>query len=251
VSSCARALPRWALALLVGGIACGPVAPAQAASAATDFTGTWLPDPERATAWPAQLPLTPAARDFMARFDPASHDPTSFCMPFGTPRNMLQVQFPLQILQTGQRLTMVLQPDLSNAEVRRIPLAGKLPEDPEPSWFGTSRGHWDGATLVIETIGLREDSLVSGEGLPHSPQLRVIERLSVVKDARHGKVLVDELELQDPLSWSAPLRTRRYFTWAPQARFTEGGCVSRRWIDKLWRDRLQEHAQARGKEGAK
>src|SRR5262245_293817 len=82
-----------------------------------DFTGIWLPHAQRAEPWPAQLPLTPTARGFMEKFDAAADDPNSFCMPFGTPRNMLQTQFPLQLVQTPQRLTMVLQPDLSNAEV--------------------------------------------------------------------------------------------------------------------------------------
>jgi hypothetical protein len=249
---------RWLRALLATGIAAWPAAGSFAADASppprrTDFTGIWLPDARRATAWqPAQLPLTPAARKFIAGFDPASHDPTSFCMPFGTPRNMLQGQYPLQIVQTPQRLVMVLQPDLSNAEVRRVPLGGQLPEAPPPSWFGTSRGRWDGSTLVIETVGLREDSLLGGDGLPHSAQLRVIERLSVVRDPRGGRMLVDDLELHDSLYYTEPLRTRRYFAGAPQARLAEGSCVARRWIDKLWRDRLQEHAQAaRAGEGAR
>ena len=214
------------------------------AIARPDFTGIWLPDESRAPPWPSKLPLQPPARSFMERFDPASHDPTSFCMPFGTPRNMLQTQFPLQIVHTPQRVVMVLQPDLSNAEVRRVPLGTALPRETEPSWFGTSRGRWDGSTLVIETIGLREDSLINGQGLPHSGQLRVVERLSLVDDPRRGKVLVDDMELHDPVAYTEPLRTRRYFVSAPQANLSEGNCVARRWIDKLWRDRLQEHADA-------
>jgi hypothetical protein len=248
----------WMLALLACGLAaCQSGIPKSQAAAPgigpTDFTGIWLPDPERAEPWPAQLPLTPMARAFMQAFDPAMHDPNSFCMPFGTPRNMLQTQYPLQILQTPQRLTMVLQPDLSNAEVRRIPLDGSpLPPAPEPSWFGISRGRWSGGTLVIETTGLRDDSLVSGNGLPHSTQLRVVERLRLESDSRHGTVLVDEMELHDPAAYLAPLRTRRYFVRAPQARMTESSCVARRWTDKLWRDRLQEHAQgARAAGGAR
>jgi len=217
-----------------------------------DFTGIWLPDAARAEAWPAQLPLAPAARGFMDKFDAAADDPTSFCMPLGTPRNMLQTQFPLQIVQTPQRLVMVLQPDLANAEVRRIPLGGAMPAAPESSWFGTSRGRWDGATLIIETTGLRDDSIISGTGLPHSDQLRVVERLSIVADARRGRVLLDDIELHDPVAYLAPLRTRRYFVLAPQASLSEGGCVARKWIDKLWRDRLQEHAEtARMKAAAK
>jgi hypothetical protein len=245
----ARTVLGCALLLLGAGLAAcqsGAMQPqaGPASAGTTDFTGIWLPDPQRAEAWPSPLPLAPVARTFMEKFVPAEHDPTSFCMPFGTPRNMLQTQYPLQILQTPQRLTMVLQPDLSNAEVRRIPLdGGALPPSPEPSWFGTSRGRWNGRTLVIETNGLRDDSLVSGQGLPHSTELRVVERLSLVADPRHGTVLVDEIELHDPAAYLEPLRTRRYFVRAPQARLTEGSCVARKWIDKLWRDRLQEHAQ--------
>jgi len=221
-------------------------------AARPDFSGIWLPDESRAAPWPAQLPLTPAARTFVEKFDPAADDPVSFCMPFGTPRNMLQTQYPLQILQTAQRVVMVLQPDLANAEVRRIPVDGSaLPKDTEASWFGTSRGRWDGATLVVETIGLRADSLLSGVGLPHSDKLRVVERLSLVEDPRRGRVLVDDIELHDSDAYTAPLRTRRYFVAAPLANLVEGSCVERKWIDKLWRDRLQEHAAAaRGKAGA-
>lgn len=243
----ARALANGAAALLTLQVL------AADSPARPDFTGIWLPDEARAQPWPAKLPLVPLARSFMDKFDPASHDPTSFCMPFGTPRNMLQTQFPLQIVQTPQRLVMVLQPDLSNAEVRRIPFdAGALPKDPEPSWFGTSRGRWEGSTLVIETTGLREDSILNSQGLPHSEQLRVVERLSIVDDPRRGKVLVDDMELRDPAAFTEPLRTRRYFVAAPQANLSEGNCVARKWIDKLWRDRLQEHADtARSKAGAK
>ncbi len=215
------------------------------AIATTDFSGTWLPDARRAEAWPAALPLAPAARRFMEAFDATVSDPTTFCMPFGTPRNMLQTAYPLEIVQTPQRVVMVIQPNLANAEVRRIRLdGGELPEAPEPSWFGSSRGRWEGATLVIETIGLREDALVSEDGLPHSSQLRVVERLRVVSDREHGRVLVDDIELHDPQAYLQPLKTRRYFSWAPQARPRDSTCVDALWIDKLWRDRLQEHVQA-------
>lgn len=219
--------------------------PASRVMAATDFSGTWLPDARRAEAWPASLPLAPAARSFMATFDAAVSDPTTFCMPFGTPRNMLQTGYPLEIVQTPQQLVLVIQPNLANAEVRRIHLDGRaLPEAPDPSWFGASRGYWEGRTLVIETIGLREDSLVSGNGLPHSGQLRVVERLQVVNDRKHGKVLIDDIELHDPQAYLQPLKTRRYYSWAPQARSRDSTCVDALWIDKLWRDRLQEHAQS-------
>jgi hypothetical protein len=188
----------------------------------------------------------------MQDFDPAQSDPTSFCMPFGTPRNMLQTGYPLEIVQTPQRIVMLIQPNLANAEVRRIPLDGSaLPADPEPSWFGTSRGRWEGSTLVVETTGLREDAIVSENGLPHSGQLRVIERLRVSDDPVHGRTLIDEIELHDPRAYLEPLRIRRYFAWAPQARAVDSNCVEAMWTARLWRERLQEHAEAARREAAK
>lgn len=224
----------------------GTVQSVQAASpaaAAADFSGTWLPDARRAEPWPSDLPLTATARRFMEKFEAAQSDPTTFCMPFGTPRNMLQTGYPLEIVQTPQRVVMVIQPILANAEVRRIPLdAGPLPEAPEPSWFGISRGRWEGATLVIETIGMREDAILSDNGLPHSGQLRVVERLRLERDPERGKVLVDDIELHDPQAWQGTLKTRRYFSWAPDARPRDPTCVDALWTEKLWSERLREHA---------
>jgi hypothetical protein len=217
----------------------------QQLGAPPDLTGTWLPDASSAEAWPAEPPLTPVARRAMDTFDAATHDPTTFCMPLGTPRNMLQTEYPLEIVHTPQRVVMVLQPNLANAEVRRIPIDGSaLPEAPDASWYGTSRGRWEGATLVVETIGLRADAPISGNGLTHSGELRVVERFTVTEDAERGRVLVDEIELHDPQAYQLPLKTRRTFVWAPQAQLREASCVELRWIDKLWRERLQEHAEA-------
>ena len=228
--------------------ACGAVGACLAQGAAqtsppTDFTGTWLPDAYRAPAWPAQLPLVPAARRFMEKFDPQESDPTTFCMPLGTPRNMLQTEYPLEIVQTPERLVMVLQPNLANAEVRRIWLDGReLPASPQPSWFGTSSGHWEGEALVIETVGLRKDAIVSENGLPHSADLRVIERLQIVNGTDHGKVLIDDIELRDPEAYLQPIKTRRYYSWAPLARSRDSTCVDAMWSARLWRERLKEHA---------
>src|SRR5262249_48293408 len=105
------------------------------------------------------------------------------------------------------------------------------------------RGRWEGATFVVETTGLRPDALVSGNGLRHSEELRVIERLSIVNDAEHGRSLVDEIELRDPKAFQQPLKTRRYFVWAPHAQWrAPTGCIEQEWTHKTWRQRLEEHA---------
>lgn len=230
---------------------CAKEGPAADDGVPVDFSGVWLPDATRAEAWPAELPLTAEARAELASFNPILHDPTTFCMPYGTPRNMLQTDYPLEIVQTPLRVTMILQPNLANSEVRRIPLDSSVfPDSPDPSWFGVSRGRWEGRTLVVETIGLRPDALVSGNGLRHSGELRVVERLTLSQDAERGTVLVDEIELHDPKSFEEPLKTRRYFVRAPHAQLREpANCIELEWIDKLWRQRLEEHAAEGRKAG--
>jgi hypothetical protein len=165
-------------------------------------------------------------------------------MPLGTPRNMLQTEYPIEIVQTPERIVIVVQPNLANAEVRRIPLGSPLPDSPDPSWYGTSRGRWEGSTLVVETIGLRPDAPISGDGITHSAALRVVERFSVTRNDQGQRVLVDEIELHDPQAFESPLKTRRQFASAPQSTMREPSCVELQWIDKLWRDRLSDHAEA-------
>jgi hypothetical protein len=231
-------LASWLLGTVVALGGCASVQTERGAP--VDFSGRWLPDPARAQPWPDPLPLTPEAQAQVAAFVPEQRDPAHFCMPFGTPRNTLATGFPMEILQTPERLTMIFQPDLSNAEVRRIHLDGRAL--PAAGWFGTSVGRWEGSTLVIETVGIDPDVIVSSNGLPHSGGLRIVERLSLVQDPERGKTLVDEMTLEDPQAYTEPLRTRRYFTWAPGVQFRDSHCGERLWIEKLWRDRLEEHA---------
>jgi len=89
---------------------------------------------------------------------------------------------------------------------------------------GHSIRHWEGSTLVIETIGMREDAIVSDNGLPHSRELRVVERLGIVQDMQRGKVLIDDIELHDPQAYLEPIKIRRYYSWAPDARPADPPC---------------------------
>lgn len=213
-----------------------------------DFSGRWLPIAELSTPWPEPLPLTDAARQRMASFNPDRDEPAGFCMPLGTPRNTLSGTSPLEVLQTADRLYFIFQPDLLNAETRRVYLDGRaLPNLDElpPTWLGTSRGHWEGPALVVTTVAMEPQALLSGNGLSHGPQFRLTERWHLDTDARRGRVLVDDLTLADPDAFTKPVQLRRVFAWAPDAQLPDGQCSERLWIDALWRYRLREHAAAR------
>lgn len=218
-----------------------------AATDAPDFSGRWLPVATLATPWPTPLPLTDAARQRMAAFNPDLQDPAGFCMPLGTPRNTLSGTSPLEVLQTADRVYFVFQPDLLNAETRRVYLDGRPlpdPEDVPPTWLGTSRGKWDGNTLLVETTAMEPQALLAGNGLSHGPGFRLTERWHLDTDPRRGRVLVDDLVLEDSDAFTTPVKLRRVFAWAPEADMRDGQCSERLWIDSLWRYRLAEHAAA-------
>src|SRR5438093_6440608 len=61
--------------------------------------------------------------------------------------------------------------------VREIWMDGrKLPDDPDPRWYGYSVGRWEGDTLVVETAGFNDKTWLGAQGQPHSDEMRTIER---------------------------------------------------------------------------
>jgi hypothetical protein len=64
----------------------------------------------------------------------------------------------------------------SFGDVRRVYLADKHSANVKTSWYGESIGRYEGDTLVVDTIGLDDRTLVDGFGTPHTKELHVIER---------------------------------------------------------------------------
>ncbi|HXJ02012.1 MAG TPA: hypothetical protein VNH44_12375 [Micropepsaceae bacterium] len=96
------------------------------------------------------------------------------CWPSGVPQavNLLDV---VQFIPTKDRVTILYQ---RNHQVRRIWLNVPHSRNPKPSWYGESVGHYDGDTLVVDTIGLKAHkmSVVDAFGTPHTEKLHVVER---------------------------------------------------------------------------
>jgi len=241
----------WRLGRLLPALAASMVS--VVATAAPDISGTWLPVESLSTPWPEPLPLTDAARKRYEAFDPDRDEPASFCMPLGTPRNTLSGTSALEVLQAADRVYFVFQPNLLNAETRRVYLGKPLPAadaDRLPTWLGTSSGRWLGEALEVETVELEPQAILNASGLSQSGGLRLKERWHLERDAQRGRLLVNDMVLDDPQTFTAPLRLKRVFAWAPDARLSEGQCSERLWIDQIWRHRLREHAAAR-KAGAR
>jgi hypothetical protein len=104
--------------------------------------------------------------------------PSTLCWPSGVPYIFFQIG--LQILQEPVQITMLY---LRDHEVRRVGLNRPHPARIQPSWYGDSVGHYDGDTLVIDTVGVRTDrpvAMVDMYGTPYSQALHVIERYRLI-----------------------------------------------------------------------
>lgn len=108
----------------------------------------------------------------------------------------------VEILQTPSQVAIVFQ--YRNA-VRFIYTDGREhPKNLELTWNGHSIGKWDGDTLVVDTMGLRDESWLDTGGHEHSPELHVVERFR--------RVALDRLEIErtltDPVALAKPFTTK-------------------------------------------
>jgi hypothetical protein len=126
------------------------------------------------------------------------------CIPDGMPSMMLAI-FPMEVLQTRGQLTIIQE---AFNQVRRIYIGEDPPaiEDAEPSFYGHSGAKWDGDTLVVDTVGIKET--VRYRNAPHSNQMRIHERIRML-DANRFE---DQITVTDPVYFSGPWS----WTWTYQ-----------------------------------
>jgi hypothetical protein len=130
----------------------------------------------------------------------------SACEPPGMPGIMTQ-PYNLEFLFTPGRVTVIQE---AYMQVRRIFTDGRpLPEDPDPTYNGASIGHWEGDTLVVTTVGLREGGTMARWGITHSDKVKLTERIHL--DPKDKDVLVVENTFEDPKALAAPFHTSSRF----------------------------------------
>ena len=123
------------------------------------------------------------------------------CIPYGVPTMMSIAIYPVEFIQTPKQVTIISE---AFSEVRRVYLdrpQAKL-EDVAPGFYGRSVGHWDGDTLVVDTIGIKPT--VTLRGMPHSPQMRVTERIRMLSpDILHDQITIDDpVVLEKPYTYT-------------------------------------------------
>ena len=126
-------------------------------------------------------------------------DAPASCMPMGVPY-VLQVRENVRLLQTRDSIMITYQNDNQRRLVR---LSERHSAHPAPSWFGESIGHYEGDTLVVDTIGIavHEFSAIDRFGTPHTEAMHVMERYRVADDRKSLRV---DFTVDDPGAFNMP-----------------------------------------------
>jgi hypothetical protein len=189
----------------------------QSAIVSRDLSGVWNASSgvyQFAAFSKDEPPMTPWGK---AKFDAAkpsqgpngvklseTNDRVYKCTPPGMPYIYIQL-FPMQIIQTPKEVIELFEYDHI---VRHIYIDGrKHPASVKPSYNGHSIGHWEGDTLVVDTIGLNGKNWLDRVGHPESTQMHILERIHRVDD----KTLQVDLKFDDAKSYTKP--------WTAQIRF--------------------------------
>ena len=145
-----------------------------------------------------------AARVRKAKESGYNDDPVSFCRPQGVPR----------VYATPQSVEIIVTPKVTwmiwayFANIRRIYTDGRK-HPPADISYGTDQGHsighWEGSTLVVDTVNMLAGSY-DQSGAPYSDKLHMVERISMLPNGQ----LKSDITLTDPEMLTRPWHVTRY-----------------------------------------
>jgi hypothetical protein len=165
------------------------------------------------------LPWSKAMYDYVQKTQNA-YDPEGFCLPPGGPR-AFGTPYPAEFLQQKDRIVIIFEGGAHvwreiHMDGRAHPTGSKL----NPTYFGHSVGHWEGDTLVIDTVGYNERSWLGFNGFFHTDELHTVERIS----RPNYDTLRYEATIDDPGAYSKPWRIGWNIRWSEGQELQEYIC---------------------------
>jgi hypothetical protein len=211
-----------------------------------DISGVWSPARGPGGAPPSPLLLKPGYKE---RYDARRAEeqtatkrgeqlaaPGSLCEPYGMPTMMQVAVYPMEVIQTPKQITIIGE---AFSEVRRIYMGKPQAslDDLDPGYYGHSVGHWEGDTLVVSTIGIKE-SVRGYQEMPHSEKMQISERIR-----RSGAdSLSDQITLDDPLVLEKPMTYTLNYKFVPNYEMVEFVCENNReYVDEKGVVRMKLH----------
>jgi len=187
-----------------------------------DWSGVWSPGVgagSRTTATPPKL--TPEAKAIVDAFEAGKargenlQTQAANCVPNGMP-GIMRLPYPIEFTYSPGRVNILIE---TYSEIRRIYIDRELPEDPDPFFNGSSVGHWEGDTLVVDTIGI--SPMVSiVPGLHPTENTRFRERITRTAPDR----MVDEITITDPALFAEPYVMVQNYKLEPEWEMREYVC---------------------------
>ena len=164
-----------------------------------------------------QAPLQPWALSLyklrQTRF--LQDDPTFLnCKPPGGPRQFQQ-PYGIQFVEDAERQRIFVLIGGGNRNYRIIYLDGRSHvgqvggDDDNPLYYGRAVGKWNGPTLEVDTRGFNEDFWFTNGGLPHTDQLKLLERFT----RTDFDTLKYEVTIDDPGAYTRPWSTGWTLRW--------------------------------------
>ena len=206
------------------------------ASGKVDFSGVWakayVPDMTQDGTdqkGAGELPFTAWGADDWKHYDAAEGDYTGACLPFGMTRSFNTPE-PMQIMQSDKYLAFLFE---QNSWFTVVPIDGRAHLKGIPTWFGDSVGHWEGDTLVVDTVNFNDRTRLDTVGHPHSDQLHLTQRFSR-PDLGH---LSYEVIVDDPKTFTRTWKNTRTFTLRADWEMMEYSCEENN--KSLWEGRIK------------
>jgi len=198
-------------------------------AAATSILGTWVAQPEgfiAATVATRGWPVTQRARETMTgdRRDLATAN--SECIPAGLPGLMT---LPNTITLAEQRGAITFAIDWLGAQ-RTVHLDEQHPANLERTLLGHSTGTWEGAALLVDTVGFTAQAQGMAPAFPSSEAKHVVERFALSDDRKH---LEYEATVEDPTYLTMPVTVRSRWDYRPEQAASNEPCdraVARRYL---------------------
>ena len=180
------------------------------------FSGPPFPGKPRES----EVPFQPWARALYQYREANLFEPHTRCKPSGGPREFI-TPGGTEFLDLPDLQTVYIFDVAGPQTFRVIYLDGRPhPKDLIPSYYGHSIGHWEGDTLVVDTVGFNEKFWMERQGAPHTSQLHLIERFTRT-NFNNMKI---ELTIDDPGAYTRPWTTGFFIRWSPGTESVEYIC---------------------------
>ena len=144
-----------------------------------------------------------------------------YCVPDGLPR-VLATPYPFEIIQAPPGQVTIIHE--LNHQVRVVAVDKPMPSEKDlttfPFYNGHSVGHFEGDTLVIETAGFNEKTLIDATGAPHTDEMRTVERIRRISPTQ----LEDVITIHDPQYYSRDWQARFVYDLRSDVRLEDYVC---------------------------